>query len=137
MLRPRMASALVQDRGVGAWDDWFKALPLYTPCWCEENVYLLLASLTDYASLRPHLGPLEAYAVFVSNSERAVKLYHQKASRETREEERSWVIWDYHVVVAVRMGGEMCIVDRDSKLGLRVRLRGTSSDHYLFVRSMY
>ncbi|GAA5868744.1 hypothetical protein JCM1840_004379 [Sporobolomyces johnsonii] len=97
---------------------------LYTPFYCEENVYLLLQSL--------HSSPSRfsrCYAAFISNPIRHCLLFKQKASRRT-EMEGSYVIWDYHVVAVVverEEDGEevkerVRVLDRDSRLGMSVDL---------------
>ncbi|GAA5890913.1 hypothetical protein JCM8208_003095 [Rhodotorula glutinis] len=99
----------------------------YTPFYCEENVYQLLASLEGSSRFS------RSFAVFVSNSDRRALLFQQKASRQGPEQGH-YVVWDYHVVaVAVeRAEGEpervaperVVVLDRDSRLGAVVPLRG-------------
>ncbi|GAA5992787.1 hypothetical protein JCM5350_002266 [Sporobolomyces pararoseus] len=92
---------------------------LYTPYYCEENVYLLIKTLEASANIRA------TWACFISNLERRAILFNQKASRHG-EDQGSYVIWDYHVIAiaAYRQGGEekLVVIDRDSKLGEMVDL---------------
>ena len=94
---------------------------LYTPYYCEENVYLLIKTLEASANI------LATWACFISNLERRAILFNQKASRHG-EDQGSYVIWDYHVIAiaAIRQGGEekLVVIDRDSKLGEMVDLEG-------------
>jgi protein N-terminal glutamine amidohydrolase len=55
----------------------------HQPCFCEENVWLLL----DSGAL-----PEPAAAVFVTNHARQVAMWGQRAAR------REPIVWDYHVV---------------------------------------
>lgn len=93
---------------------------LYTPLFCEENVYLLLQSL-------PPASYLRAYALFISNPARKSLLFHQRASTRS-EEYGSYVVWDYHVVAVIvpLEGGKekVLVLDRDSLLGMPVELEG-------------
>jgi hypothetical protein len=97
---------------------------LYTPYYCEENVYLLVEAL------RYTPGVLATWACFISNEDRRAILFNQKASRQPQHQ-GSYVIWDYHVVAIARIQeGEkerVVVVDRDSKLGEVVDLSGESA----------
>lgn len=63
---------------------------LYTPFYCEENVWQLCR--------HPDLKDLEKEVVFISNPEKACLLWEQKAS----EREDVPVCWDYHVILLAR-----------------------------------
>lgn len=91
--------------------------PLHTPYYCEENVHLLLQSLTTTYS--------QSYALFITNIERSALLFHQKASPPERANQDYYVIWDYHVVaVTVEEDGKRWVWDQDSRLGCPVELQG-------------
>uniref|UniRef100_A0ACD5TH35 Uncharacterized protein n=1 Tax=Avena sativa TaxID=4498 RepID=A0ACD5TH35_AVESA len=64
----------------------------HTPYYCEENVYLLCKELIR-AGLADPVGT-DLYAVFISNEEKKVPLWYQKASRN----DDGFVLWDYHVI---------------------------------------
>lgn len=64
----------------------------HTPFYCEENVYLLCKELIR-AGLADPAGT-DLYAVFISNEEKKVPLWYQKASRTND----GFVLWDYHVI---------------------------------------
>lgn len=66
----------------------------YTPYYCEENAWRLLAA-TSLVS-----GPAEA--VLVSNAERAVACWGQRAAPPGEP-----VLWDYHVVVVELAAGDL------------------------------
>jgi len=61
---------------------------LYTSCYCEENVYQLLAGMDPVLAARTN-------AVFISNAGRTVPIWQQRAGRS----EDGLVVWDYHVIL--------------------------------------
>ncbi|KPV75681.1 uncharacterized protein RHOBADRAFT_43103 [Rhodotorula graminis WP1] len=98
----------------------------YTPFYCEENVYQLLATLQG----SPRFS--RSFAVFVSNLDRHALLFQQQASHQGPDQGH-YVVWDYHVVAVAmeRAGGEpqqvaperVVVLDRDSRLGAVVPMR--------------
>ncbi|XP_062231282.1 protein N-terminal glutamine amidohydrolase-like [Phragmites australis] len=72
----------------------------HTPCYCEENVYLLCKELIRIGDADP--AGADLYVVFISNEEKKVPLWHQKASNF----DDGFICWDYHVI---------CIQSRRSK----------------------
>ncbi|KAM3410215.1 hypothetical protein ACQJBY_002435 [Aegilops geniculata] len=64
----------------------------HTPYYCEENVYLLCKELIKAGLADPAGNDL--YAVFISNEEKKIPLWYQKASRTND----GFVLWDYHVI---------------------------------------
>ncbi|GAA5840432.1 hypothetical protein JCM11251_006558 [Rhodosporidiobolus azoricus] len=93
---------------------------LYTPFYCEENVYQLASFLSSSDGAQPRFTRL--YAVFISNLSRRALLFQQKASRAGAEQ-GCYVIWDYHVVAvgvldaAIGEKERVVVLDRDSRLG--------------------
>ena len=87
-----------------------ECLELSTPCYCEENVYRILR----LAVSRGH-NPQSLSAIFISNPERRVPIWLQKAGDRRLD---GLCVWDYHVVVAVdlHLGGEAQVYDVDSTL---------------------
>ncbi len=79
----------------------------YAAFYCEENVWWLLQN--------SQLKPGERFAVFISNVNRTCALWNQGASAPD-----SPVIWDYHVVVAVKDKLQCWIYDLDSRVGFPV-----------------
>lgn len=80
----------------------------YTPFYCEENVWHLLAD--------ERLAERERYAVFVSNEERQVAMWCQRAALLPGTP----VVWDYHVVVVARGEGGFEVWDPDCVVGFRL-----------------
>ena len=81
--------------------DVFRAWPRY----CEENVWHLCGELPDPASAR---------VAFVSNAQRGVAFWCQRAATEGAP-----IAWDYHVILLVPgAGGEWHVLDPDSRLDM-------------------
>ncbi|KAH6918996.1 N-terminal glutamine amidase-domain-containing protein [Coprinopsis sp. MPI-PUGE-AT-0042] len=71
------------------------ATSIYTSCYCEENVYLLCKSFLSTPEIASRW---DVWAVFISNAEKKVALFRQKAASK-----EDWpVIWDYHVVLLLQ-----------------------------------
>ncbi|XP_042520770.1 protein N-terminal glutamine amidohydrolase [Macadamia integrifolia] len=64
----------------------------YTPSYCEENVYLLCKKLCMIGVADAEGSDL--FVVFISNENRHVPLWHQKASSRAD----GVILWDYHVI---------------------------------------
>ncbi|KAF7338417.1 Nt-Gln-amidase domain-containing protein [Mycena venus] len=60
---------------------------VYTPFYCEENIYLLCEAFITQGE--------DVSAVFISNELKTVALWNQKLNQ-------SVVVWDYHVVLLLR-----------------------------------
>ncbi len=80
--------------------------PKRQPYYCEENAWHLCQEAI--------LGPRPRHVVFVSNHERAVPMWNQRAGRGKP------IVWDYHVIVLALNPVE--IWDVDTTLGLPVSL---------------
>ncbi|XP_072021014.1 protein N-terminal glutamine amidohydrolase-like [Amphiura filiformis] len=63
---------------------------VYTSCYCEENIWKLCEHIS---TTRPE-ELCHCYAAFISNDQRMVPLWMQKARRAPDQP----VIWDYHVL---------------------------------------
>lgn len=89
----------------------------YTAYYCEENIHHLLSRLQRLRK------PSERhYAVLISNPSRGNLLFHQKAA----EEERGFVIWDYHAVALTTSleTRQTKVWDLDSDLGVETDFEG-------------
>ncbi|GAA6026751.1 hypothetical protein JCM8097_005835 [Rhodosporidiobolus ruineniae] len=95
----------------------------YTPFYCEENVYQLLLTLSRQTSS----SSSRLYAAFITNPARHALLFQQKASRQG-EDQAHYVLWDYHVIALLALGGEeegekrVVVLDRDTRLADMVDL---------------
>ncbi|KAH7922829.1 hypothetical protein BV22DRAFT_1016534 [Leucogyrophana mollusca] len=67
----------------------------YTNCYCEENIYLLAKRFADLPIIKPYW---DSYAIFISNTSKTVALWGQQLASSGERP----VIWDYHVVLALR-----------------------------------
>ncbi|KAJ7343627.1 N-terminal glutamine amidase-domain-containing protein [Mycena albidolilacea] len=75
---------------------------VYTPFYCEENIYLLCEAFIAQQE--------DASVIIVSNELKTVALWNQKLSE-------SVVVWDYHVVLLVRSRDQQhWIYDFDTRL---------------------
>ncbi|CAN6328420.1 unnamed protein product [Urochloa humidicola] len=87
---------------------------IHTPFYCEENIYMLCKELIRIGVADP-MGT-DLYVVFISNEEKKVPLWHQKASNS----DEGFICWDYHVICiqAKRNKGEFLdlVWDLDSDL---------------------
>ncbi|KAF6203968.1 hypothetical protein GE061_002306 [Apolygus lucorum] len=88
----------------------------YTKCYCEENIWKLVEALklSDSRVLD------QCWVVFISNNDRTIPLWKQRAGHQDRNH---LVIWDYHVIMVVRSGDsgdnsthEEYVVDFDTVL---------------------
>ncbi|KAF7304659.1 Nt-Gln-amidase domain-containing protein [Mycena kentingensis (nom. inval.)] len=78
----------------------------YTPCYCEENIWMLAEVFSRQEPQR------RTWAVFISNARRTVALWEQKLRERV-------VIWDYHVVLMLEdVDGSWWIYDLDTRLPL-------------------
>ncbi|XP_010938723.2 protein N-terminal glutamine amidohydrolase [Elaeis guineensis] len=64
----------------------------HTPFYCEENIYLLCKKLCTIEVADP--TGVDLFVVFISNEEKKVPLWYQKASKRID----GLVLWDYHVI---------------------------------------
>ncbi|KAJ7470614.1 N-terminal glutamine amidase-domain-containing protein [Mycena latifolia] len=80
---------------------------IYTPFYCEENVFLLCEAFVSRGQ--------EVSAVFISNELKTVALWNQKLSKDAQ----SVVVWDYHVVLWLRsLDRQNWIYDFDTRLAV-------------------
>ncbi|CAH8459419.1 unnamed protein product [Schistosoma turkestanicum] len=80
---------------------------IYTPNYCEENVYKLSEYLRDFDNL--HCG----YVVFVSNINKSVGLFAQVKGDPQMDH---FIIWDYHVFLICHSEHKYWVYDFDSLL---------------------
>ncbi len=89
----------------------------YAPCYCEENIYLLLETLRDGDSHEDSTGrglgtdPGDYRVIFVTNEQRGCAFLEQKAVPPGRP-----IVWDYHVVLLAGRGSKALIWDLDTRL---------------------
>ncbi|XP_077241682.1 amino-terminal glutamine amidohydrolase isoform X2 [Tasmannia lanceolata] len=87
----------------------------HTPFYCEENVYSLCKKLSSTGVARD--DAFDLFVMFISNEDKQVPLWHQKASKRTD----GLVVWDYHVICLQRYEVDSAlnqVWDLDSSLPL-------------------
>lgn len=88
----------------------------YQSCYCEENVYKLFEKIRDLDG-EGNLNLEDFWAVMISNDDKMIPLWAQKAAREPG----LYVLWDYHVIVISKSTSESSssskVFDLDSVLG--------------------
>ncbi|TYJ18557.1 hypothetical protein E1A91_A09G131800v1 [Gossypium mustelinum] len=84
----------------------------HTPFYCEENVYFLCKKLCS-SQIADAQGS-DLFVVFISNDNKQIPLWHQKASHRAD----GVILWDYHVICVQRKkdGGTHLVWDLDSSL---------------------
>lgn len=83
----------------------------YAPFYCEENVWWL--------AQEARLAGVPREVVFVSNEARTVALFEQRAA----EAPGAPMVWDYHVVLAVRRPERVEVEDLDCARGSPLEAR--------------
>jgi len=83
----------------------------YCRNYCEENVWHLCGDCV--ADRTP------AFAVFISNADRAVAIWQQRAARSAGAP----LVWDYHVILIARSDPDWRVYDVDSRLAPGVPAR--------------
>ncbi|TEB36208.1 hypothetical protein FA13DRAFT_1237263 [Coprinellus micaceus] len=68
---------------------------VYTSCYCEENVYLLCQRFLSLPNITENW---HIWTVFISNVDKKVALFSQKAARG----DGLPVVWDYHVILLLQ-----------------------------------
>jgi len=68
---------------------------VYTPYYCEENIYLLAKSFSADPQV---VGTWDVFILFISNHNKAVALWCQQKAHEPHLP----VVWDYHVILILR-----------------------------------
>lgn len=96
--RATLHTAGMHQGPLPAFDDAWRRAQDHQPFFCEENVLRLL----QRASL-----PADAAAVFVSNDDRSVAMWGQRAVHEDP------IVWDYHVVAL--LPAHDLVVDLDDR----------------------
>ena len=78
----------------------------YTALFCEENIWLLAQALAEEGQSVQNMRVL-----FFSNPWKQLAMSNQKAAPE-----KEVIIWDYHVVLEVKLDERTWIFDMDSRL---------------------
>jgi hypothetical protein len=87
---------------------------LYTPLFCEENIWQLARQLVEEG-----VDAATLQVIFISNPQRQVVLFNQRNGADLGH-----VVWDYHVILRQRDGEGDRIFDPDTQLPLPCETRG-------------
>ena len=89
---------------------------LYTPLFCEENIWQLIHSLSS-----SDIAISKLWCLFITNPSQKVALLNQQTAPLNQ-----LVIWDYHVILLADINHQSVIFDFDTRLDFV-----TSLDEYL------
>ena len=78
----------------------------YTSLFCEENIWHLARSLIDEA-----IKEEDIHILFLTNKNKQIAIFNQLSA-----EPKQPVIWDYHVILMVKIEGVHYIFDFDTRL---------------------
>jgi glutamine amidase-like protein len=76
---------------------------LYTPLFCEENIWKLVSALYTNQLAKP------IDVLFLLNKTNSIALFAQNSSNINKA-----VIWDYHVILTAQLNSEIVVFDFDS-----------------------
>lgn len=79
---------------------------LYTPLFCEENIWQLAHSMVEEG-----VEVATMQVLFISNREKQVVLFNQRSAADLGH-----VVWDYHVILRHQDASGDAIYDFDSRL---------------------
>ncbi|MCP3851655.1 MAG: hypothetical protein GY694_15650 [Gammaproteobacteria bacterium] len=88
-------------------EEYNKTHYLYTPLFCEENIWQLLLSLS---TATPGIKKDKMWALLISNPAKQVALFNQKSAPVNQA-----VIWDYHVILLAEINKYSFIFDFDTR----------------------
>ncbi len=97
--------------------EYSKAQYLYTPLFCEENIWQLLQSFLvineSVANETKHLNTAtdKMWALIITNPGQKIALLNQQAAAINQP-----VIWDYHVIMLAEINYQYLIFDFDTRL---------------------
>ncbi|MCW8936174.1 MAG: protein N-terminal glutamine amidohydrolase [Gammaproteobacteria bacterium] len=84
---------------------------LYTPLFCEENIWKLSKALY----LNKRANPM--HVLFIINRSGSIALFNQKRSINQQA-----VVWDYHVILTAQLESSIVVYDFDSKCDFPVNI---------------
>ncbi|MCU7940418.1 MAG: hypothetical protein KZQ64_16010 [gamma proteobacterium symbiont of Bathyaustriella thionipta] len=99
-----------------------KADYLYTPLFCEENIWQLIHSLAS-----GNIAINKMWCLFITNPCHQVPLLNQQAAPLNQP-----IIWDYHVVLLAEINHPPVIFDFDSRLGFVTPLDKYLTNTFIF-----
>jgi len=79
---------------------------LYTKLFCEENIWQLAKSL-----IKSGIDEQNINVIFICNQNKHIAIFNQLTIESNQA-----VIWDYHVILMLRIKQSVCVFDFDSRL---------------------
>ena len=87
-------------------NEFIKSNYLYTALFCEENIWHLTRSLIEQG-----IESKDIKIVFITNKDKQIAVFNQCAAVENQA-----ILWDYHVILMVKIEHKPCIFDFDTRL---------------------
>lgn len=91
--------------------EYSKTQYLYTPLFCEENIWQLLQSLSAANAINTNTAIDKMWVLIITNPAKKIALLNQQAAAINQP-----VIWDYHVIMLAEINHQYLIFDFDSRL---------------------
>jgi len=85
---------------------------IYTPLFCEENIWKLIKSLY----LNKYANPM--HVLFIINRTNSIAIFNQKRSAIQQP-----IIWDYHVILSAQIDNSTVVFDFDSNCEFPVDIK--------------
>lgn len=93
---------------------------LYTPLFCEENIWHLAQAL-----IKTGIKVNQLTIIFLSNKNKRIALKNQRAT-----ELGQTIVWDYHVILMVNIKDQVYILDFDSRLNFPEKIESYLSNSF-------
>ncbi len=96
--------------------EYIKTQYLYTPLFCEENIWQLLQSLSATSAAAKTMVNIKIaidkmWVLIITNPEQKIALINQQAAAVNQP-----IIWDYHVILLAEINHQYLIFDFDTRL---------------------
>jgi len=92
---------------------------IYTPLFCEENIWKLIETLY----LNKTVNPIDV--LFIINRSSSIAIFNQKRCINQQP-----VIWDYHVILTAHIENSTVVFDFDSKCKFPVNIKKYFNDTF-------
>ncbi|MCW8933075.1 MAG: protein N-terminal glutamine amidohydrolase [Gammaproteobacteria bacterium] len=97
-------------------EEYNKTHYLYTPLFCEENIWQLILSLSTTSNVNQMANHLKIerdkmWVLIITNKKQKIALLNQQAASAEQP-----VIWDYHVILLAEINHQFFIFDFDTRL---------------------
>jgi hypothetical protein len=93
---------------INSQEEYNKKHYLYTPLFCEENIWQLVLSLSK---TNPKINMSEMWVLMITNPDKKIALINQQAAAINQA-----IIWDYHVILLAEINHLYFIFDFDTRL---------------------